>query len=260
MPLKMQVVSGKFRATDQLLLHLKELRRLQCLDLRGNRLSADNIRALTSLVERSPHLERLDLSGLSMSSSTIRHLAHTLKQAHAIRALSLSVNNVGDDGAEALGLLCGSGALPELEVVNLGNCVIGPSGVDHLARGLQQCPKLRLLNLSNNPLGSNVRGLASCLGPQLESLSIFNALLDPVAVDHLVSQWRCLATLHTLNLSWNRIGTAGAKALARCLSGGSCITSLNLAHNYIQGDALPALSLALRTGLRSSIRKLNLGE
>lgn len=242
--------------------HVSVLPRLHCLDLRGNRLEASGLATLAGVVEGSGQLERLDLSGLSMGPATVRALALSLQRSanRRLRSLSLAVNNLGDEGAQALGWLWSTGALPSLESVNLGNCVISHTGMEHVGRGLSHCAGLRSLNVSNNPLGAGVQFLAPALGPQLEHLSIFNALLDGLAIERLVSQWRC-ASLHSLNLSWNRIGTHGSRALARCLATSPCLTSLNLSHNYIQGDALPALALAFRSPeLRHAIRKLNLGR
>jgi Ran GTPase-activating protein (RanGAP) involved in mRNA processing and transport len=123
-----------------------------------------------------------------------------------------------------------------LQALNLSNSVIGVSGLERIARGLAHCRQLRHLNLSNNPLGSGgMEELASALSHRLEHLSIFNALLDHKAVQRLAANLHC-PNLTVLNLSWNRIGSEGCKALARSLRDGSCpnLTSLNISHNYIQ--------------------------
>jgi len=103
-------------------------------------------------------------------------------------------------------------------------------------------------------------GLAKAIGSRLEHLSLFNALLDARAVEMLTSTWHC-PSLTSLNLSWNRVCSAGAKALARSLANGSCprLAVLNLSHSLIHGDALLDLAEALRQGPRTTLKKLSLG-
>lgn len=198
-----------------------------------------------------------------------------------LRTLALAVNNAGDEGAAAIGDLFASGALPRLEEANVSNSVITFQGLAHLARGLAGCPRLRRLNLSNNPLfeipgalfpfgvaAASEAALAAwdafarALPPTLESLSIFNALLSTIAIHRLVLHWRAPG-LRGLNLSWNRIGADGAAALAQSLAKGACpsLQSLNLSHCVVNRSALPALTQALSApgGIRHSIQHLNLG-
>lgn len=209
-----------------------------------------------------------------------------------LKTLALPVNNVGDEGAVSLGNLLAGGLGQTLESINLSNTVIGPRGLAQLARGLEQCRRLTTLNLSNNPLdvqsayiqhapnvqmppmndnGYPVVGLpslvqswddfAKSLAPSLRHLSIYNSLLSATAVRSLVSHWRVPALLH-LNLSWSRMGSDGARLLARSFTDGCCtsLQHLNLSHCLIHRDALPELTLALGCpGVQHSLRVLNLG-
>ena len=198
-----------------------------------------------------------------------------------LRTLALAVNNAGDEGAAAIGDLFASGVLPRLEEANVSNSVITFQGLAHLARGLSSCPRLRRLNLSNNPLfeipgalfpfgvaAASEAALAAwdafacAIPPTLETLSIFNALLSAIAINRLVLHWHAPA-LRGLNLSWNRIGADGAAALAHSLAKGACpsLHSLNLSHCVVDKTALPALTQALSApgGIRQSIQHLNLG-
>jgi hypothetical protein len=63
----LQVVTGKFRHPEQVLAQLRFCPQLQSLDLKGNRMSMEGLRTLTTFVEDGArNLERLDLSGLSI--------------------------------------------------------------------------------------------------------------------------------------------------------------------------------------------------
>jgi Ran GTPase-activating protein (RanGAP) involved in mRNA processing and transport len=297
-------IRGKFRSSSLLLAHLHRCQRLATLDLRGNRLTSDGIRTLGDfLAGAAPSgssLESLDLSALSLTSLGIRLLAQSLagggndgdnsargggggggRRQLPLRTLALAVNNAGDDGAAAIGDLFAAGVLPRLEEANVSNSVITFKGLAHLARGLKGCPRLRRLNLSNNPLfeipgalfpfgvlAASEAALAAwdafacSLPPTIESLSIFNALLSAVAIHRLVLHWRAPA-LRSLNLSWNRIGADGAGALAQSLAKGACpaLKSLNLSHCVVTRAALVDLTKALSApgGIGHSIQHLNLG-
>ncbi len=295
-------IRGKFRSSSLLLANLHRCRRLATIDLKGNRLTSEGIRTLGEFLAgaapSASSLETLDLSALSLTSLGIRLLAQSLaggggghhgsshththrRRRLPLKALALAVNNAGDEGAAAIGDLFGAGVLPQLEEANVSNSVITFKGLAHLARGLEGCPRLRRINLSNNPLfeipgalfpfgvlAASEAALAAwdafaCALPStLESLSIFNALLSAVAIHRLVLHWRVPA-LRSCNLSWNRIGPDGCVALAQSIAKGACpsLQALNLSHCVVSKAALADLTQALSAprGIKDTIQHLNLG-
>ncbi|MGW6929413.1 hypothetical protein ACWGE0_05050 [Lentzea sp. NPDC054927] len=161
-----------------------EYPRLRHLDLSRNYLGADGVRKL--LAARMPSLDHLDLSGSAGGSP------------HYSRG---AVQPIGDAGAEAVAR---SGfALKTLNLSGTGLTQAGLSAVLELP--------LESLNVSGNPLGGLPPTPDATAWRTLRTLCMDDCALGDADLTSLPPQ---APALKSVSLSYNNVGSAGARALA----------------------------------------------
>jgi len=215
------------------------LARVRALDLCANHLWDDAAR----LLARSPAirgLAGLDLSFNSLSSAAVQAFA-AARSWPRLETLDLRGNErIDDRGAAAIA----RAAMPVLTTLDLRDCQLGPGGVWALVRG-KAFPRLAEFRFAGNQLGdSGARALAA--SPRLADLLAATPTLDlshtglgPVGLRTLLGDDR-LAVVRTLRLEGNRLGDAGAAALAAAKL--PQLRELHLAGNEITDDGAAAIA------------------
>ena len=193
--------------------------------------------------------------------------------------LDLSCGHIGDSGVAQLArALISSAARATLEELHLATNDIGPAGAALLREALRASTALQELYLRGNRIGSEgTAHLAAALladggggggggggGSRLVLLDLAYNGIDARGGAHLADALRTNRSLLRLGLCGNRLGTAGAAALAGALgtgangaNGNSTLAWLNLHGNGVGNAGVGALASALRTN--GSLRILDLG-
>jgi Ran GTPase-activating protein (RanGAP) involved in mRNA processing and transport len=205
-----------------------------------------------SEIARGGSDQRWDLvRGIELpEGSGLRAVKEVAESPAARQIVRLSIRGaLAED--EALEVLSSSPRLEQLEVLDLSKNRLSPKGVHALLH--RTWPKLRRIDLSDNPIGaSSVEGLVQTNRlPALRALRVRGVGLGPEGASRLASCSEA-ARLTELDLADNAIGEAGTEAIASSswLDG---LTALGLSKNGI-GDR-GVRSLAAR---RSMIAVLEL--
>lgn len=211
--------------------HLATLRRL---DLAGNRIGANGVRALA----QSEHLGGLRELGLSANDPGSDGLA-SLTAAPWLRnltALELAENGIGADAVQALA----TAPLDAIDGLDLSRNPLGGRGAAELARAdfVPRLGRLALFRCDLRTAGANVL-FAGRLGSLAELDVSFNHLGPGGAV--ALAEDESLARLTSLDLAFNDIESGGAEAIAGAAALGS-LASLNLAGNRITAAGAEALA------------------
>jgi uncharacterized protein (TIGR02996 family) len=215
------------------------LARIRALDLCANHLWDDAAR----LLARSPAirgLASLDLSFNSLSSAGVQALA-AAKSWPRLETLDLRGNDrIDDHGAAALV----RATMPALTTLDLRDCRLGPAGVWALICG-KVLPKLADFRFAGNALGDGgARALAA--SPRLalllaatRTLDLSHTGLGPSGLRALLADDR-IAVVRTLQLDGDRLGDAGAAALAAAKL--PQLRELHLAGNDLTDDGAASLA------------------
>ena len=167
-------------------------------------------------------------------------LAEVLPLCTSATELHLSFNKISDRGAKALAAAFAEGAMPNLEVLDLGrNNQIGDEGAKALAEavGKGALPKLEEFRLFSNQIGDNgAKALAEAIGKG------------------------AMPELKDLNLGANQIGDEGTVALAAAFAEGAMpkLEILHLGDNRIGDEGAVALAEAVGKGALPGLKKLDL--
>ncbi|XP_072131671.1 ribonuclease inhibitor-like isoform X1 [Mobula birostris] len=167
-------------------------------------------------------IQELWLDNNDVGEAGCRILAKALARNSTLQRLSLSQNPIGDTGLRAL---CGglSSGASSLQVLRLSSCTIGQGQCGLLARTLASSLSFVSLDLDNNRLGDE--GVRSLLGAlrqpacRLRTLRLCSNGLTPWGALELSRALRGLPFLRRLTLSYNRLGSLGAKRLCTALRG-----------------------------------------
>ena len=248
------------------------------LSRRQAELSASEEERLTALLKRhaSLHTLRLDYNRIRVAGAA--RVGTVLAGAAArggILVVNLAHNQLGDDGARALGKALRAGVADgaALEELYLGHNAIGDEGIAALVAALGTSPSartLRRLDFSYNHVGDGgaaalaaalvvPEAAGSMLGPLLglEMVGLGNNQIGragAAAVASAIVQRGCdldAATIkvRSVTLDYNELGDAGAAAFVPMLSaGGFGVRTLGLSGNEISDNQAVALARALQHG------------
>lgn len=225
----------------------------------------------------------LSLSSCELSDEALDVLGPALQEHPTLMSLDLSDNRLSGAGAEALVAYVLAPEEPgdkrpfkkmsEAKQVESGDLVhlsweattlTSVRDLQHETRRVVAQPGLQMLNLSDNPLGVNgsrAVGEALALNTSLQTVAMRSVGLGPNGASNLARfgiQRNC-GMLATLDIARNKIGNAGAAALAASLRANPVgITSLDLTSNEIGHVGVASLAEVLGT-VESKLQKLNLG-
>ncbi|KAL9979039.1 hypothetical protein ACROYT_G016631 [Oculina patagonica] len=166
--LKLKQVQIGYKESEVLAASLKNVKKLQVLDLSSNPLG-HGIIELAKHLNSVPALNELKLEDTQMGEEEATALAHCLKSLTELTTLHLSDNPLGHGIIElAKHLHCVS----YLTNLVLDNTQMGEEEVSVLARALKYVPELESLELESNPLGRGISDLIQHLSsiPSLQYL------------------------------------------------------------------------------------------
>ena len=183
-------------------------RTLRLLDVHNTGLFDEGIEALAHAFESADgtlHLRHLYASANALSERSLEALRPLLTKALpapcSLVSLSLSLNRFGNEGLDVLADILETGALGNMERLDLGSIGLQRPDLSRLTSALiRHCPKLRSLDLGTylstrdlgektNQLDSNVTELERLLRehPALELLDVSICGLPASAIDALVA-------------------------------------------------------------------------
>eukprot|EP00633_Aureoumbra_lagunensis_P003707 CAMPEP_0197301422 /NCGR_PEP_ID=MMETSP0890-20130614/50389_1 /TAXON_ID=44058 ORGANISM="Aureoumbra lagunensis, Strain CCMP1510" /NCGR_SAMPLE_ID=MMETSP0890 /ASSEMBLY_ACC=CAM_ASM_000533 /LENGTH=734 /DNA_ID=CAMNT_0042780721 /DNA_START=433 /DNA_END=2636 /DNA_ORIENTATION=- len=174
--------------------------RPQELWLNGNNIGAEGAKALATALGTNPSLQTLELPPFRIA------LAETFATNTSLQKLDLSANNIGVEGAIAIGRALATNT--SLKALNLGANNIGVEGAKALATALGTNTSLQKLWLGGNNIGDEG---ANAIGRAL----------------------RTNTSLQQLDLGGNNIGDEGANAIGRGLGTNTSLQELHLESNNI---------------------------
>eukprot|EP00977_Amphora_coffeiformis_P008201 scaffold1834_cov175-Amphora_coffeaeformis.AAC.7 len=197
-------------------------------------LGDDGLTALVDSFAKDFRLASLDLSYKSLSSKGLQSVLEWSRSSDFLKKLDLSRNFDLVKGflPDDFPAREGSNSFPALEEANLSDCNIqGEAGVLVISC-LASAPRLQLLRLSHNPLGSSIVDSLTGVSPCLVELSLAKCGLIDEHFQNLVPSLSKLEHLQTLDISQNALTKSGVVALANGMADGfSVLNSIHLAGN-----------------------------
>ena len=173
---------------------LPSLSQLQVVDLSDNPLG-HGIMKLAESLKCLPGLAELHLAYTKMRKEQAVAIVRCLPSLSQLKKLVLSGNQLGHG---IVALAEGLEGVPNLTVLRLHETRMGKKQVSALARALKHVPKLRNLNLDNNPLGRGVRVIIQHLSsvPELRVLSLIGVKMTKAEAEDLVAVHAVISDYH----------------------------------------------------------------
>jgi len=238
----------------------KFTRQVSTVILRSNALDADTCRLLAKTWSQeeddctieeeltSPEADKhggVDVS-LRSTAADFGPRDETADEA-GVTHLDVSMNAlIGDEGFD---VLCASIALFEpFKVLRADTIGLGALGCEAVAR--LQTTQLELLNISNNPIGSDgaetlCRAVLDC--HQLHTLEMDNCNIDGKAAKPLSNMLEHHGNLRNISLNSNKLGSQGAIDFCVGAAESVCLKSVHLAYNgIVTEEAAEAIAELMR--------------
>ena len=185
-----------------------------------------SVRCLAANLRHVQQLTILELSDVLMEHVTFSDLANSLRHVPHLEVLSVSRNRLG---TSISALADNLEYVPQLTRLELRETHMDEDGGRALSNRLQSLPKLEVLDVSHNPLGSAVTMIAETL---------------------------CKATCLTeLNMTDTKMGAEEATALGRSLMFLQNLTTLSVGSNQL---AQGVSALVWRLSEKSKLKRLNM--
>ncbi len=217
---------------------------LQVLQLGGNLISNTGANFLANSLTRCLSLRELHLHRNLIGSEGLSALSESLVQCKSLSSLNFGNNNFGkgiDIFAKDLKIF------KQLEKLDIGgNCLGIDDGAVCIAKSLRNCGSLTHINLSNNKIkNSSVTAISDCL-TNCKNMTHFNLSYNDInatGLSVLTYLFRHSSMLSTLDLSHNHIDLDKdeAESLATCLMSCKSIRCLDLSYNRIGSNGFKAL-------------------
>ena len=193
--------------------------------------------AVKWLLQNDPEKKDLSLSENQIGNEGAEALGVALQINHTLQSLDLNRNEIGAVGAQALGAALQVNHT--LQSLDLNRNQIDTVSAQALGAALQVNQSLQWLGLEYNYIsdaGAQALGAALQINQSLRSLQLAYNQIGDAGVQALGTALQVNQSLQLLNLRNNRIGDAGAQALGTALQVNQSLQSLNLRNNRI-GDA-----------------------
>ena len=216
---------------------------LRKLDLSWNPLYS-GVSDLAGNIHHVPELTELKLTEVQMREKECVVLASSLNKVNKLQKLNIAGNSLGQ-GIMALAEQLTY--LPELVMLNLGATEMGEKEVTAVAQCLPSLSQLKMIYLSDNPLGYGIIELGehlNCL-PGLTELELAQTNMGEEEATALALCLPSLSQLKRLNLSVNPLGH-GIVQLAERLKCVPNLTELVLYKTHMGREQVSALARALK--------------
>ncbi|HEV8053171.1 MAG TPA: hypothetical protein VGP47_11815 [Parachlamydiaceae bacterium] len=197
---------------------------------------AFNKEEFKEFIKHIPKIREFIAFNCNLGDVCIKALASS-KAFSNVKELELSDNKISDAGAEAL---AASTYLGKVTTLNLYRNNIGPAGAKSIAVSKNLLKNLTSLDLSANSIkDEGAVAFASAELFNMKELDVSSNDIGDVGVGAFATS-KNMGEMTVLKLAGNKIGIAGAKALA--LTDSLKLTDLDLSHNNIGREGREALA------------------
>jgi Ran GTPase-activating protein (RanGAP) involved in mRNA processing and transport len=262
---------------------------LKRLNITGNRLGPDGVKALTEAVtedeirrrnqdnihsetnhnaptnhehdEKSAGgVQELYLAGTSMGMGGCKAVSRLLSNTTLIRVLSLADCGIGDD--DLVTLATGVKANRErllLESLQLSFNNITSRGLESLMNSIWGSQTLKELRLDNNQIGDRGAHHVAAILPYVKTLELVDVGFNSIKSQGMRTLMKVVAeTQHLLSLSvsGNPIDTNAAKAVAYALAYNGSLKSLYVVHCSVDREGQRHIAAGVVSNSRTALRKL----
>ena len=236
---------------------------LQKLSLRENKLSDDEVAAISYSLNSNVSLQELNLTRNNITDEGAKKIAKAIQENETLQTLNLSYNNISDDGAEAISYSLEINV--SLQELNLTRNNITDEGAKKIAKAIQVTKTLRKLNLNENQIfddGAADIGNSLIVNKSLQELNIQGhgvhapCVITNKGAKNLSKAIRVNTTLQKLDLSHNKISDDGAAAISDSLEINKSLQELNLLMNTIANEGAKKIAKAIQ--VNKALQKLDL--
>jgi Ran GTPase-activating protein (RanGAP) involved in mRNA processing and transport len=227
------------------------LYKMKNLALPGNKLSDNDVLKLFSKVSQtSQHIEKLDLCDNEIGEVGVRFMTKALTK---LKSLRLSYNPLGISGIRALKSAIMSGALSDVQEIELQGTMTEDSSTNDelleffLNRLSYHCNKLQLFDISENFISSKGAGtLARNLSQKLQQLHMNHTTLDNEGFEAFFKTYEGECSFESLDMKSNHISSEGIQFLVEKVSSGMLLKGgIHLDENPLGMEAVLSIGQLL---------------
>jgi len=221
------------------------------LNLQGNSIGVVGAKAVATSIRKNQTLEYINVNENNIQNEGVLQMIEILFESKKLRELNIADNKIGHDGLAGIMSVLNWNNY-SLEILNIDNAAytsIGQEIAIHIAKMLQTNKGITKLSLRKHDL--NCDGIYVITEHLLDNkkLRVLDFSANKIsfkgceAIGKYLIGENCM--LESLNLSSNKTGHYGAKAMALALSKNRTLIHLDMTRNDIDDDGLRMLGESL---------------
>ncbi|XP_028633986.1 NACHT, LRR and PYD domains-containing protein 7-like [Grammomys surdaster] len=190
---------------------------LRCVDFSNNKLLAKSVKSLCMNLRS---IKRVSLENCQLKETCCKDISSLLMVSQKLTHLSLSKNNLGDDGVK---ILCRGLNSPKckLQMLVIQQCGVTAHGCKHISEMLCEDSNLTHLDMGLNSIANGVMFLCNTIkNPKcsLKCLGLWGCSFSPLYCEELAAAIASNKKLETLDLGQNILGKSGVVMILKTLS------------------------------------------
>jgi hypothetical protein len=202
------------------------------LDLCSTDLSADGVKAVSTMLATNSSITYLNMDSNSIDSNGAVDIALALGSNNSLTKLALPHNRIFDDGVQALAVALETNHY--IKILNIGYNKISAAGALHISNMLIHNDAIINLDIRGNSIGDEgIKAIAEALKANhfIERINLSNCDIGNEGAKALSSMITVNHVIKVLDLQSNHITLTGIKYLSKALMSNQVILSMNMNYN-----------------------------
>ena len=217
----------------QILMALKHMRHLECVDLSGNVMTDDSVSDMEAMIINNKELQKLFLPNCVLSQTSFITIIQAMQNVSSLRYADFSNNEVNDELASDVAILFTKNN--KLKESKISRLTLNQSGFQHLNNYLVKIKGLTRVNIIGcSFIGQNAVKLVT-VNPEIQELNLSNCLMP---ANQSWSMLSCITKLKYLNLSQCLLQPSEIKEIFGILQQIKCLQHVDLSGNIMKSDAI----------------------
>ena len=222
----------------QLLMVLKYMRHLECVDLSGNAMTDDSVSDMEAMIINNKHLQKLCLPNCNcvLNQNSLRTIIQALQTASSLHYVDFGTNEVDNELASDVALSITNNS--KLKYLKISKLTLNQSGFDYLKNYLVKLEGLKFISIPDcNIFRQDGAKLVTAMtnNQNIQDLDLSNCI---IYIDQLVSILSCNTELQCLHLSNCFLETNKIYQVCSVLKRMKYLRHVDLSGNFMKSDAL----------------------
>ena len=230
----------------QILMVLKDMKHLECVDLRGNSMTNDSVSDIEAMIVNNKQLRKLCLPNCVFNQTSAKSIIQAMQNVSSLQYLDFSKISVDNELASDVSRLMINNS--KLKKLNLCKLTLNQSGFEHLKNHLVKITGLKSFSITDYAFttqDATILATAITINSKIHEISLSNGMID---IDQLLNILSCNNNikLKLLNLSNCQFQSNDIKQILSVIKDIKYLQHVDLSANEMTSDAINEMATMIK--------------